>query len=297
MDFIINKADVSEMSENSDCSDNESLLEDFIVWDNAAENDSATFHRNVDNKNFHNQIKTDDEEIRDENLYFGEDGQPEMFAPQNIDDVEFHDFSNYKKKAADFKKKLLCFSLEDEPNLFFSSVIYALSYLQKNEKPADFPSAIQIVGQDRFLKLNQIEKEIMLDYTQFGFFDRCMKLNELLAREFGCFLRFYERRNKFRYQLRQKLKTKNEVKAELSSCVLQKFNGYDLLRVELALDKRKNLLPVDIVYEPTQDKNKPIYCYYAPKIHLAFQSVYDSFQNGKKVSLNCSSAKQLSLLH
>ena len=109
---------------------------------------------------------------------------------------------------------------------------------KKNERAADFPSAIQIIGQDRFLKLKQIEKEIMLDYTQFGFFDRCMKLNELLAREFGCFLRFYERRNKFRYQLRQKLKTKNEVKAELSSCVLQKFNGYDLLRVELALDER-----------------------------------------------------------
>ena len=43
-----------------------------------------------------------------------------MFARQNIDDVEFHDFSNYKKKAADFKKTLLCFSPEDESNLFFS---------------------------------------------------------------------------------------------------------------------------------------------------------------------------------
>ena len=147
----------------------------------------------------------------------------------------------------------------------------------KNEKPADFPSAIQIIGQDRFLKLKQIENKIMLDYNQFGFFDKCMKLNESFAREFGCFLRFYERRNKFRYQLRQKLKTKNEMKAELSSCVLQKFNGYDLLRVELALDERKNILPVDIVYEPTQDKNKPIYCYFAPKIHLAFQSIYESF--------------------
>ena len=107
------------------------------------------------------------------------------------------------------------------------------------------------------------------------------------------FLRFYERRNKFRYQLRQKLQSKNEMKAELSSCFIQKFNGYDLLRVELALDERKNLLPVDIVYEPTtQDKNKPIYCYFAPKIHLAFQSVYEGFKNGKKTSFNCSSAKQ-----
>ena len=55
------------------------------------------------------------------------------------------------------------------------------------------------------------------------------------------FLRFYERRNKFKYQLRQKLQSKNEMKAELSSCFIQKFNGYDLLRVELALDERKNL--------------------------------------------------------
>ena len=76
------------------------------------------------------------------------------------------------------------------------------------------------------------------------------------------------------------------MKAKLSSCIIQKFNGYDLLRVELALDERKNLLPVDIVYEPTQCKTKPIYCYFAPKIHLEFQSVYESFKNGKKISLN-----------
>ena len=39
-------------------------------------------------------------------------------------------------------------------------------------------------------------------------------MNNVLA-EFGYFLRFYERRNKFRYQLRQKLRTKNEMRAEL----------------------------------------------------------------------------------
>ena len=45
----------------------------------------------------------------------------------------------------------------------------------------------------------------MLDYTQFGFFDRGMKVNDVLAANFGCFLRFYEI---FRYQLRQNLKVK-----------------------------------------------------------------------------------------
>ena len=114
------------------------------------------------------------------------------------------------------------------------------------------------------------------------FFDQCMKLNDLLAKEFGCFLRFFERRNKFRYQLRQKLKTKNEMKAELSSCVIRKFNGYDFLRSELRNNEQKNLLPLDIVYEPTQDTSKPIYCFFAPEIYLVFQSVYNKTRNGKK---------------
>ena len=90
----------------------------------------------------------------------------------------------------------------------------------------------------------------MLDYTIFGFLERCIKMNKVLV-EFGYFLRFYERRNKFRYQLRQKLKSKNEMRAELSACIIQKFNGCDLLRANLKYSEKKNLSPIDIVYEPT----------------------------------------------
>ena len=69
----------------------------------------------------------------------------------------------------------------------------------------------------------------MLDHSVFGFFDRSQVINEVLS-EYGYFLRFYERRNKFRYQLRQKLKEKNQMKRELSACIIQKFNGYELLK-------------------------------------------------------------------
>ena len=208
-------------------------------------------------QNFQNQQKIVEEEIdRNEDLYFGQDGKPEMFLPENIEHVEFHDFSDYKKKAEQFKKTLSCFPPDTEPNCFFSAVVYALAYLQKNEKPLDFSSAKNAIGSEKFLKLNSVKKEIMLDYTLFGFFDKCIKLNNLLAAEFGYFLRFFERRNKFLYHLRQELKTKNEIKAELSSCVLQKFNGHDFLRNEMVYFEKKNLLPLDIVYEPTQDKNQ-----------------------------------------
>ena len=70
------------------------------------------------------------------------------------------------------------------------------------------------------------------------------------------FLRFYERRNKFRYQLKQNLKDKNKMKRELSSCIIQKFNGYELLRNNLNSFEKKDFIPLDIVYEPTLDENK-----------------------------------------
>ena len=82
-----------------------------IMW----QNDSATFHRNVDNQNFHNQLETaHDEAITDENLYFGEDGQPEMFAPENIGDVEFHHFQTIKRKRQSLKR--LWFVFWPRPN-------------------------------------------------------------------------------------------------------------------------------------------------------------------------------------
>ena len=78
----------------------------------------------------------------------------------------------------------------------------------------------------------------MLDHSIFGYFDQCHLINEILS-EHGFFLRFYERRNKFRYQFKQNLKEKNKTKRELSSCVIQKSNGYELLRNNLNFSEKK----------------------------------------------------------
>ena len=94
MEFIIDEAEVSDeiYSESSDCSDNEGLLDDFIVPDQNCQNDSVSFYRKC--QNFQNEQKNVDQEVyRCEEPYFGQDGQPEMFAPEIIDRVEFHDFS------------------------------------------------------------------------------------------------------------------------------------------------------------------------------------------------------------
>ena len=116
-------------------------------------------------------------------------------------------------------------------------------------------------------------------------------MNEVLAK-FGYFLRFYERRNKFRYQLSQKLNEKNRMRAELSACVIQKFNGYDLLKANLKYSEKKDLLPIDIVYEPTLNTEKPIECSFASEIHLAFNTCYEKIVKGNKKKVKCSITKQ-----
>ena len=139
----------------------------------------------------------------------------------------------------------------------------------------------EVLGRGLFLKLKEIEPSVMLIHTIFGYFAPCQIINELLA-NFGIFLRFYERRNKFRYQLRQKLQSKNEMKTKLCACLIQKCNRYDLLRNELQNCEKKDLVPIDIVYELTLDTEKPILCFYALQIHLAYQRCYEKFRDGKK---------------
>ena len=54
-------------------------------------------------------------------------------------------------------------------------------FAPENIKDINFTYAVNTIGQEKFLKLKETEKDIMLDYTQFGFFDQYMKLNDFLA--------------------------------------------------------------------------------------------------------------------
>ena len=266
MEFIIDEADV-ENDLYSDGSGNESTLSDNFFTDDEetmAENDES-FYRSFDNREgfhqFKDQIKNPVEEHqRSTPEFYGDDDLPEMFSPEDREHVEFDISVGTKERADNFKKTLKRFEIDSIENHFFYSVIYGLMF-QKTKK-TDLDLAKEILGSDFYLELKEIELYVILDHTIFGFFERCTKKNKVLAK-FGYFFRFYVRRNKFRYQLRQKLRTKNEMKAELFAYVIQEFNGYELLRSNLNYSEKKNLLPIDIVYEPTLNTEKPIECFFA----------------------------------
>ena len=131
-----------------------------------------------------------------------------MYDPENREEVNFYLFAKDAHKT----------------KCFIYAIIYGLMYDKLNGQNIELDKASETLGEDFFLKLKQVESNVMLDHLLFGYFENCRLINNILC-EKNYFLRFYKRRNKFRFQLRQKLKTKSEMRRELSSCAIQKFNG------------------------------------------------------------------------
>ena len=265
MDFIEQEAEYSDSSDSTVSSNDESngYLENFIDDREYSDEESSLFANVV--------------------ISIDGDLQPRLYNRVSVDGREIGNFEKDKHRAEKFRKTLLCFSEQqrhEESNLFFLAVVYGIYYLNnQNQSAADLTTACDSIRRDKFEKLLEIKNEIMLHYKQFGFWKKILKLNEVLSDHFGLFLRFYERRNEYRYLLRKRVDSKNKMHSEVSNCAVSKFDGYEYLRSALQNQERKNLQPLDIVYEPTKNVGEPIHCYLTPKTYLAYSTYYT---RGKK---------------
>ena len=95
-----------------------------------------------------------------------EDEQPELFAPENRDNVEFDKF---EKGAENFKKTLLRF--DGVENHLFFSVIYGVMYHTTDTEKIKQEGAQKIFGESFYFDLLEIEPEIMLEKS-YLFFSR-----------------------------------------------------------------------------------------------------------------------------
>lgn len=69
--------------------------------------------------------------------------------------------------------------------------------------------------------------------------------------------------------LKYMFKKKNSVIRDLSPCVIKKFDGYVILKVEIKAEQKKQHVPIDIVYIPVKEPDETINCYFTNKLHLA----------------------------
>ena len=75
-------------------------------------------------------------------------------------------------------------------------------YQKENDKISDKNMAEEVLKSDFYKNLYEIKDHMQLDKTPFGYEYSCVLANGVLAKH-GFFLKFFERRDKFRYQVKE----------------------------------------------------------------------------------------------
>ena len=120
-------------------------------------------------------------------------------------------------------------------------------YFKLKGSDADFSDNFQAFLGKIFLE--QLEKKGL---NCFSLERLCYMINDLLFSK-NLLLRVFEKRKK-KYLIK-KSPTKNEVKGKLSSCVEERFNGFQAVRHLFAKEEKRKSVPLDIVYKPIKSKS------------------------------------------
>ena len=118
-------------------------------------------------------------------------------------------------------------------------------------------------------KLLQIKDDLTLNLNLDTFNNQCYKINEILT-EKNFFLRLCEKRKKIQYLICKPPSGKNTVIRAVSSCVIDRYNGYDIVKMEQRDCIRHVFKPINIVYDPVDNPSKIIECYFTDNIRLKY---------------------------
>ena len=101
-------------------------------------------------------------------------------------------------------------------------------------------------------------------------------VNNLLISK-NLFLRVYEPRKSFAtlYLIKKVPKGKNIIQRDLSACVEECFNDFELVK-KLTKNERKQLFKaIDIVYRPVSKINQVINCYFSKSMRNTYRILAD----------------------
>ena len=59
---------------------------------------------------------------------------------------------------------------------------------------------------------------------------------------------------------------------QLSSCLIEKYNGFTVIRIEYDKKERKNFEPLDIIYKPIKNLEIEPLCYFSTDISQAYSA-------------------------
>ena len=98
--------------------------------------------------------------------------------------------------------------------------------------------------------------------------------NQCFFVKHGLFLRIYELKDKLRFDSEKKT-----VMRDRTSCVVEKFNNFNVTRIEFNKSIRQTFGLIDIIYKPVRKPDEIMNSYFSEKLNLAFCA---SFSEGTK---------------
>ena len=143
----------------------------------------------------------------------------------------------------------------DLKDSFINAILYGLLFHLTEDNKVCKDKTERILGKEFFDKFKEKKEMLQLDHSLENFFKKCHVANDFLEMK-GLFLRVYERRDKFRHVIKKGAQGKNNMIRDLSSCVIQKINGYEILNTQLKNEEKLCHEPVDIIYELVNDKDQ-----------------------------------------
>ena len=277
VDFVNSEHD----DEVSNISDSDSL-KSFI--DNEEVKMDVNFYRHFNN------IETDIEQTL-EDAYNEALHDVEKFdeisnlCESSEDEFEIDDFKNSKENITKFHENLFPKANTDqekEHNQFVTAILYAVRFDRTNDK--------EIYGKQEFGKsinkklieqLDQPEKfQFIVDLQKCD--NICYEINSILSKH-DYFLKVFELKNKFRHLSMKEPKKQNIVR-QLSSCLMEKYNGFQVISIEYARKQRKKVKPINIIYKPIKHIEIETLCYFSDDISKAYTNLYSKPNQMKRAS-------------
>ena len=201
-----------------------------------------------------------DDAIQDSLTDFDYNQEASNYVTENNDDDErIDEFKDFESKVEKLKKNFFPQGLKNE-NSFFYSILYAIRYHLTKKLDTTSDKQIKVdTGAEIFVEILPLKNFLKLNLDIFTFENQCYVVNQILNKN-NLFLRIFELKNKFRYITQTNTNKKNIIR-EISTCIIEKFNGFNIVRIDFDQKIRQNFLPIDI-YKPVKKEDEIIDCFF-----------------------------------
>ena len=270
--------------------DDEGNIVNMTVSDEEFIDDSVIEESLTDYDGFTNVSRDYTDTVQDSFSDFDYDQEPNNYCNEDeFENLKIDDFKDYKSKIEKFTKTLFNPQGFDNKDSFFYSILFAIRYhLTDKFDVADNDEQIKVdIGAEIFGEIYTLKNMLKLDLDILNLENRCLKINQILNKN-NLFLRVFELKQKFHCLIKQDPEKKNIVR-ELSACIIEKFNGFNIVRIEFDRKLRQKMSPIDIIYKPVKKEDEIIECFFSSQMNLAYRA---TFSENQKLKLKHSTAFQ-----